>query len=588
MPQPNLDPSSTTQVGSFGVGGGKKRKKGQLGFVSAEAPFNVNFGNEGGDNPIFDPGFDNPNMPGGPDFSFIDFLQPGSGFPGTFGSMFGPGDLPDIGFDFEDMLNKLQQFGPKGGGNTAGSADFLKNIFGGGAPGLDPSIFGKGNQLANLATSFDINQLNDLITGPEELQALLTSPEQLQGLLGQKTQQFGDILGGNQLIGQLLNSVGLGGGGDIAGRIGGILGKGGNGSNDIQSLLESINLSPGNLSGSDLFGSDAGNINFNFEDLAKLRQLDPSVQGELDAIKASQMAEFEQFRGEERDKLLTQLFGKGVNRSTVAGEAGDRLSRSLERTLLDIEGQSAERELGLRSEQTNRALQGALAGLQSDTALTAERLGAKTSRENVRDQLRAGLLESSKNREAATSSESEAAKLNLIGNIFGSQSGALANIFGSEAGALAGLAGANTAGLSNVAGSQAGALSSAFSNLANIPADLAGQFLNLAGQQQATQSGFLGNLAGVAGGLLGGANANALQGALGNQGALLQLLGLQQGAQGLTQQGILTQQGFDVDKFIAQLQAQSGLDIAGMNKPSSFDKLLGIGATLLPLFFGAP
>jgi len=486
-------------------------------------------------------------------------------------SFFGDENIPQSPFDFNAFLELIQGAAPQGGGDTAGGRDFLRQLFGGGAPGLDEGLLGSARQFGRRASGFNLGQLDQLLGDPT---SGLTGLGELQGLLGGRTQEFSDILGGNDILSQLLGSVDLGGGG------------GGAGGPDIQELLASIGLSPGDRSDQSLFGGDSGGLNFDFENLAKLRDLDPSVQGELDAIKKAQLGQFESFRGEERDKLLTQLFGKGVNRSTVAGEAGGRLSESLENTLLNIEGQAAERSLGLRGDQTNRALQGALAGLSSDTALTQSRLGARTSREGTADQIRGQLADSQQNRNAAANADSEAARLGLIGNIFGSQSGALASIFGSEAGALSNLAGANAGATANIFGSRSGALGNAFGDLAGNQVDLAGIFAGLAGQDQATQSNFLANLGGTAGGVLSGVNANATQGALGNQQALLQLLGIQQQDFGQRQSGFLTQQGFDLDRFIAGLQARTNQNIAGRGGASTVDRFIGIMGVLAPLFAG--
>lgn len=435
----------------------------------------------------------------------------GSEIPAGFGSNAGFGDFQNFidnfdfsgGFNFGELFNTLIGLGPTGGGNTAGSAQFLQNLFGQGAPGLDPNLLNTALGFANNANATSLEDFAELIGGPED---------------------FNDLLGFDSIIAQLLGDESLfgGGGGSFSG-----------------------GTAPFSFFG----GGGGGGVSFDPAEFAKLQALDPGLAEELAKIKEAQLAQFETFRNEEKSKLLTQLFGQGVNRSTVAGEAGDRLLSSLENTLLNIESADVQRALDLRTEKSNRFLQGGLAKLQSDTSLAGQRASGAAA---------AGAAASANKTQLALG------KLGLLGDLFGFKSGALSDVFGS----------------------QANALSNAFNTGAQANISAADIFSQLAGVDQSNQTDFFTGLGNIAGNLLGGANTNATQAGLGNQQGFLNLLGLQNDLFGLLQQGFLTQQGFDVDKFIAQLNANTQTGIASANQPSFFDKLLGAGGALLPLFLG--
>jgi hypothetical protein len=85
-----------------------------------------------------------------------------------------------------------------------------------------------------------------------------------------------------------------------------------------------------------------------FSGAASLPELDARSLADLAAIRSAQEAQLEQTFGAERDQLLRQLFGSGVERSTIAGRAGEQLLGQRAQAGLELESQAGQRRLGLR------------------------------------------------------------------------------------------------------------------------------------------------------------------------------------------------------------------------------------------------
>lgn len=97
-------------------------------------------------------------------------------------------------------------------------------------------------------------------------------------------------------------------------------------------------------------------------DPGQLAALDAQSETDLEAIKNAQLAAAENVFSDERDQLLRDLFGRGVQQSTIAGEAGGRLLGRRAQVLAEIEGEAGARRIGLRQDIRDarlRALLGA-------------------------------------------------------------------------------------------------------------------------------------------------------------------------------------------------------------------------------------
>lgn len=95
-----------------------------------------------------------------------------------------------------------------------------------------------------------------------------------------------------------------------------------------------------------------------------LADLDEETLANLEAIKQAQFSQAEEVYTDEKNALLRDLFGRSVERSTVAGEAGGRLLSRRAGVLAGIEGQAGERNIALRQNIRDARLQALLGGGQ--------------------------------------------------------------------------------------------------------------------------------------------------------------------------------------------------------------------------------
>lgn len=102
--------------------------------------------------------------------------------------------------------------------------------------------------------------------------------------------------------------------------------------------------------------------------------LPPELRTQLQAISAARQAQIDQQIGDQQGQLLARLFGQGVQRSSIATNAGARFAEAAGRLQQQESSDAATREIGLRQYLTeanqgqNRDLAnlyGALAGLQN-------------------------------------------------------------------------------------------------------------------------------------------------------------------------------------------------------------------------------
>jgi hypothetical protein len=115
-------------------------------------------------------------------------------------------------------------------------------------------------------------------------------------------------------------------------------------------------------------GMNPGSINPDFQNTLKtiqtqlagqpnLATLDPAAQASLSAITAGNQEKFDLQQTQLKQDLLNNLFGAGTERSTIALDAGGRLAYGTGANQAQLLADAAQRELGLRSDVSNRTLQ---------------------------------------------------------------------------------------------------------------------------------------------------------------------------------------------------------------------------------------
>lgn len=95
------------------------------------------------------------------------------------------------------------------------------------------------------------------------------------------------------------------------------------------------------------------NIPINFSGFGPARQagfpgLDAGSRQSLDAITQGQLGQADLDFNSQRQQLLNQMFGNGLNQSTVAADAGGRLLYGRQQALNEIMGQAGQREMDAR------------------------------------------------------------------------------------------------------------------------------------------------------------------------------------------------------------------------------------------------
>lgn len=126
-----------------------------------------------------------------------------------------------------------------------------------------------------------------------------------------------------------------------------------------------------------------GLLQQSFNQAPTLAQLDPQTAQALAAISASETAANDQALGDLQGQLLARLFGQGVNRSSIATNAGARFAQQAGLVRQQQQADAANRELNLRNLLTTLQQQ------QRDSA--ANLYGNLTGQSNQRDIAGAGL-----------------------------------------------------------------------------------------------------------------------------------------------------------------------------------------------------
>lgn len=134
-----------------------------------------------------------------------------------------------------------------------------------------------------------------------------------------------------------------------------------------------------------------------------LAGLSPEDAAALDAISRNERAQLEQQSERTQGELVTQLFGQGINRSTIANQAGADFAQALGIALGQQESNAAQRNLDLRKFLTQFGLETGRTGSDFINAIT----GQETARAGTSAQIGLG-------REGLEQSSQEAARNFLL------------------------------------------------------------------------------------------------------------------------------------------------------------------------------
>lgn len=185
----------------------------------------------------------------------------------------------------------------------------------------------------------------------------------------------------------------------------------------------------------------------------QLRRLDPATLRNLETLRGSELGSFRMASADRQDALRASLFGRGVNRSTVALDEGGRLSYGEDQLLRQIFSDHAQRVTSLEESDAQRR-----------AALAQSQLAANASIRSAN---------------ASAGASLGAARMNALSNAFSSQLGALGRLFADQTGfntaALSGYQDIGQTGISSNAG-------------------ILQQLLSTAGQQTVAREGNTSNL----------------------------------------------------------------------------------------------
>lgn len=124
-----------------------------------------------------------------------------------------------------------------------------------------------------------------------------------------------------------------------------------------------------------------------------LANLDPAAQSALAAITQANQSKFDLGRQNAQNQLLQGLFGSGTAQSTIALDQAGRLNYGQDALQAQLLGDAAQRELGLRNDVSNRALQSL--GLQTGALTNAGNLATNQGQlGQQQNQLNAQFLDS--------------------------------------------------------------------------------------------------------------------------------------------------------------------------------------------------
>lgn len=119
----------------------------------------------------------------------------------------------------------------------------------------------------------------------------------------------------------------------------------------------------------------------------QLSQLTPEDLAKLEAISSSERQQLEQTAARTQGELITSLYGSGINRSTVANQAGADFSQALGIALGQQQSGAAQRQLGLQQFLSQLAAGTGTNILGTLTGQETERAGASGQLALGREQL---------------------------------------------------------------------------------------------------------------------------------------------------------------------------------------------------------
>lgn len=472
--------------------------------------------------------------------------------------------------DWQDILRNLQSLSGQGGAQQGATP----GAFGANGPGLNTRV--NPNDFANFLPGY-------ASMGPVDYSALfnLAGQDPLAALAAQGGARGGAGGGGGAggqggAVGAAQNLLGgyFGGGnpaidpaikaqidalqGASASQYGAFPGMIGGGQDPIMALI--LGELGGNASLSSSFGGGFGggggggayampNVDIS------LKGISPEAQALIDSQTKARTGALDLSRKSTSGQALADLFGRGVERSSIALDKMGRLQYGHEQALQEA--------LAAGSEQTLGAM---LADQQARTELGKSQLAAAAQA--------ASAAASSAGSGFAAQAQMAGQRLGLLGDIFGSRAGALSSAFGSQQAANTGFAGI----LGDVGLGQLDALgqrASTATNLIDSQNSLRAAFNNAAQSR---------------------ASANDVA-RIGQQTALANLpfqnqlaaSQFQQSEAARLQQGILALLGIDLDRYLGDTAANAQVSSARLGRPSEpswLDRLLGIGGTLGAAYLG--
>ena len=168
------------------------------------------------------------------------------------------------------------------------------------------------------------------------------------------------------------------------------------------------NLLGGGAGGGGGFGWSGGGGNVQGPKDIRLRAIGDEAQGILDANMSAAEGALELQRGEQNDALLADLFGSGLQRSTVAQDKAGRLRFGQDEALGNLHAQFNQQELDLMTNDADRR-----------TALEQTRMQADAQVSSAR---------------SSGAGQAAAARTQAAAQVFGTQARALEALFASQTG----------------------------------------------------------------------------------------------------------------------------------------------------------
>jgi hypothetical protein len=107
----------------------------------------------------------------------------------------------------------------------------------------------------------------------------------------------------------------------------------------------------------------------------QLSDLDPETQARLAKVKEAELMMLDKTMSEQSAQLLENMFGRGIQRSTIAGRVGEQLVASQGIARAGIESSAAQRYIGIQKDISDRAVAEAQVAVQDLSSLRQYKVG---------------------------------------------------------------------------------------------------------------------------------------------------------------------------------------------------------------------